>query len=70
MEMKPPEPQDAFQGYMIAMVQTMYDGIKDNTARVRKLEGQAHRLIGTATALGAIGGFVAMIISKLTWWKS
>lgn len=70
MEIKPPEPKDAFQGYVIAMIQTMYEAITDNTERVRNLEGQWHKLVGIASVLGVIGGFASVLISKLISWKS
>ena len=70
MDIKAPEPQDAFQGYMIAMVQMMHSDIQGNSERVQKLEAQAQRVLGVAATLGAIGGFVAIVISRLTGWKS
>ena len=69
MDFQAPEPKDAFQGFVIAMLQNMDTELRDQGSRLRKVEQQNTYAKGIAAGFGFMAGALAAAFGKLIPWR-
>ena len=64
------EPQDAFQGYVVAKLEAITDRLNalpcdEQSKRLGLCENKLSNIEGKATILGALGGFITYLAGKI-----
>ncbi len=69
MDFQAPEPKDAFQGDVMAMLGEVYTTQKEMGKRLAQLEKQNVYVKGIAAGFGFLAGLASIVFAKFVPWK-